>query len=314
MFPMSITPGTVEILDDRMLALVQVGSRATRLGGGATWSEGPVYLPDSNEVIWSDIPANRILCWNSNGVPDVTTWRAPSNFTNGHTLDHEGRIIHCSHGARAVVRTEHDGSVTTLVSHYRGARLNSPNDAVVAKDGSIWFTDPPYGILSDIEGYKADSELDGCYVYRLVPESGDLDAIVTDMIHPNGLAFNANESILYVSDTSGSVLHEQGRHHLRAYDIGTDGSSYKAENGRVFAEIEPGLPDGFRLDEFDNLYVSSLDSIQVFAPDGTRIGRIPIPEKVGNCCFGGRSRTTLFIAASTSLYAIELLVGDGRLR
>jgi gluconolactonase len=151
-------------------------------------------------------------------------------------------------------------------------------------------------------------------VYRFVPESGELDAVVTDMIHPNGLAFNSSESILYVSDTSACVLDDAGCHHVRAYDISNVGSSVHVTNGRVFAEIEPGLPDGFRLDELDNLYVSSLDAIQVFAPDGARIGRIPVPEKVANCCFGGPSRTTLFITASTSLYAVDLLVSDGRMR
>ncbi len=231
---------------------------------------------------------------------------------NGHTLDHDGRIIHCSHGARAVLRTEHDGSVTTLITHFGGARLNSPNDVIVAADGAIWFTDPPYGILSDYEGYKADQEVDGCYVYRFEPDSGRLDALVTDMIHPNGLALSHDESVLYVSDTSTAVFGAAGQHHLRAYDIERDEHEFRAVNGRVFAEIEPGLPDGFRLDEFGNLYTSSLDAIQVFAPDGTRVGRIPVPEKISNCCFGGPDRRTLFITASTSLYAIDLLASDGR--
>ena len=302
----------VAFLDDRMRPLVAAGSRVRRLGGGAIWAEGPLYLPKSNQVIWSDIPGNRILCCNADGSGPVSQWRSPSNFVNGHTLDHQGRIIHCSHGARAVLRTEHNGSVTTLVSHVGNSRLNSPNDVVVATDGSIWFTDPPYGILSNHEGYRADSELDGCYVYRLEPDTGRLDAIVTDMIHPNGLAFSPDESILYVSDTSAAVLGDDGQHHLRAYDIERDGQTLRAVNGRVFAEIEPGLPDGFRLDEFGNLYTSSLDAIQVFAPDRTLIGRIPVPEKISNCCFGGPDRRTLFITATTSLYAIDLLVSDGR--
>ncbi len=324
----SLTAAPVEFLDDRMRQLVAETSVVRRLGDGATWSEGPVYLPTKHLVIWSDIPGNRILSWNADQVDPVTSedfavdqpaldsvnvWRSPSNFTNGHTLDNEGRIIHCSHGARAVLRTEYDGSVTTLVTHFGSSRLNSPNDVVVAKDGAVWFTDPPYGILSNVEGYKADQETQGCYVYRFNPETDRLDAIVTDMIHPNGLAFSTDESVLYVSDTSAVLLGDKGYHHLRAYDIEHTGEDYRAVNGRVFAEIEPGLPDGFRLDEFDNLYTSSLDAIQVFAPDGRRIGRIPVPEKISNCCFGGSDRQTLFITASTSLYSIRLLVGDGRI-
>lgn len=304
----------VEFFGERMRPLIAEGARVRRLGGGARWSEGPVYLPALGIVIWSDIPANRILSVKSVDPGEVSEWRTRSNFTNGHTLDHEGRIIHCSHGARAILRTEHDGTVTSLVGHHGTSRLNSPNDVVVASDGAIWFTDPPYGILSDVEGYKADQEIDGCYVYRFVPSTNRLDAIITDMIHPNGLAFNTDESILYVSDTSAVILADKGHHHLRAYDIVHDigSDSFRAENSRVFADIEPGLPDGFRLDQFDNLYTSSLDAIQVFAPDGVRIGRIPVPEKISNCCFGGPERRTLFITASTSLYAIDLLVSDGR--
>jgi gluconolactonase len=299
----------VELLDPRMEKIAIPGSVVRRLGGDATWSEGPVYLPKERAVIWSDIPGNRILRWSEDDGA-ITEWRSPSDFTNGHTLDHEGRIIHCSHGARAVLRTEHDGTVTTLVSHYRHARLNSPNDVVVASDGSIWFTDPPYGIRSDHEGYKADPEIPGCYVYRFEPETERLDAIVTDMIYPNGLAFSRDEKILYVTDTSEVPFGDLGFHHLRAYDIENTDGKYAATNGRLFAEIRPGLPDGFRLDTAGNLYISSLDAIQVYAPDGTRIGRIPVPERVANCCWGGPDRRTLFITASSSLYAIDLLASD----
>ena len=301
----------VEFFDARMHAIATPGSRVRRLGGDATWSEGPVFLPKTNEVIWSDIPGNRILCWSATSG-EISVWRAPSNFTNGHTLDHEGRIIHCSHGARAILRTEPNGTVSTLVAHYGSARLNSPNDVVVASDGAIWFTDPPYGILSDHEGYKSDQEIEGCYVFRFDPETEQLNAVVTDMIHPNGLAFSPDESTLYVTDTSAVILGDSGHHHMRAYNISIDAmlGTHVATNGRVFADIEPGLPDGFRVDTDGNLYISSLDAIQVFAPDGTRIGRIPVPEKIANCCFGGPKRHTLFIAASKSLYAIDLLASD----
>lgn len=302
----------VEFFDDRMRSLVAEGSTVRQLADGGIWTEGPVYLPATGQVIWSDIPNNRILALSSVESGEASEWRRPSNFTNGHTLDREGRIVHCSHGARAILRTEHDGTVSTLVSHFGEARLNSPNDLIVASDGAIWFTDPPYGILSDVEGYKADQEIDGCYLYRFEPDTGRLDPIVTDMIYPNGLALTADEAVLYVSDTSVVPMGDDGEHHLRAYDIVSSAGMFKAVNGRVFAEIDPGAPDGFRLDIFGNLFTSSRDAIQVFAPDGTMIGRIPVPETVSNCCFGGPDRTTLFITASTSLYAIELLVSDGR--
>ena len=200
----------VEFFDDRMRSLVTEGSTVRRVGGSATWAEGPLYLAATNEVIWSDIPANRILSWKADAPDAISEWRSPSNFVNGHTLDNQGRIVHCCHGGRSVLRTEHDGSVTTLVSHFGSGRLNSPNDAVVASDDAIWFTDPPYGILSDREGYKANSELEGCFVFRLEPDTGRLDAMVTDMIHPNGLAFSPDESVLYVADTSVAVFGDQG--------------------------------------------------------------------------------------------------------
>ena len=288
----------IEIFDPRMAELVHTSSVVRRLGGGAKWSEGPLELADGS-VIWSDIPRNQILCWRSG---EVAVWRSPSNFTNGHTMDHGGRILHCSHGARAILRTESDGTVTTVVDRFEGHRLNSPNDIVMKSDGTIWFTDPPYGILSNEEGYEAESELAGCFVFRFDPSTGELNTVVTDMLHPNGLAFSPDESILYVSDTSAHVFGERGHHHLRAYDI-FDGA---ATNGRVFTEVSPGLPDGFRLDVYGNLFVSCLDAIQVFASDATFIGRIPVPEKVANCCWGGPGRRTLYITASTSLYAIDL--------
>ncbi len=301
----------VEVLDDRMTAIVDPGSAVTRLGGDCKWSEGPVYLASSDSVIWSDIPNNRILKWSAEDG-SVTTWQSPSNFSNGHTLDNEGRIVQCSHGARAVLRVEHDGSVSTLVSHFGTGRLNSPNDVVVASDGAIWFSDPPYGILSNNEGYQAESELPGCFVYRFEPVSGRLDAVVTDMIYPNGLAFSPDETVLYVSDTSEVPMGEAGQHHVRAYDLARGGDvPVVASNSRIFADVRPGLPDGFRVDSNGNLYISSLDAIQVYAPDGTRIGRIPVPERIANCCFGGPDGHTLFITATSSLYSIRVRSAQG---
>ena len=298
--------GDVQILDDRMESLVSPQSNLRRHGGHGQWTEGPVYLPASDTVIWSDIPNNVIMSW-TDGIMGV--WRSPSNFTNGHTLDHEGRIIHCSHGARAVLRTEHDGSVTTLVDRHKGGRLNSPNDVVVKSDGTIWFTDPPYGILSNREGYKADSEQEGCFVFRLDPVSGELSAVITDMVHPNGLAFSVDESLLYVSDTSQGFFGDTGDFHIRVYNV-VDGVS--TAHGRGFVRIADGLSDGFRLDTHGNIYTSAADAIYVISPDGTTIGRIPVPERISNCCWGGPERRTLFITASTGLYSIDLLASDGR--
>ena len=297
------TIGDVQIFDQRMVPLASDESLLRHLGGGAVWSEGPLYQHDGS-VIWSDIPNNRILRWR-NG--HVTEWMSPSNFTNGHTYDRQGRIIHCSHGARAILRSELDGSMTTLVDRYNGKRLNSPNDVVVKSDGTIWFSDPPYGILSNHEGYKADSEQAGCFVYRFDPKTKELTAVITDMICPNGLAFSPDESLLYVSDTSINPYGKEGFHHIRVYDVTGENATV---NGRVFRVIEPGCPDGFRLDTDGNIFTSADDAIQVFAPDAAFIGRIPVPEKVSNCCWGGPDRQTLFITASTSLYAIDLNASD----
>jgi gluconolactonase len=220
-----------------------------------------------------------------------------------------GALLHCSHGQRAIVRTELDATGQpladhTVVSHYQGRCLNSPNDVVVKRDGSIWFTDPPYGIISDFEGHRAESELGRCYVFRFDPGTGAL-RIVSDFVEePNGLAFSPDEQVLYISDTSAAFRQDgSGHHHIVAFDVlaGQD-----LAQPRVFAVIEPGLSDGFRVDVQGFVYSSSGDSVQVFHPDGTRIGRIPVPEKVGNLVFGGVAGNELFICASTSLYRVRL--------
>ena len=189
-----------------------------------------------------------------------------------------------------------------LVDNYRGKKLNSPNDVVVKSDGTIWFTDPPYGILSNHEGYQADSELEACYVFRLDPESGELTIVADDFDKPNGLAFSPDESLLYIADT-GASHDPDGPHHIRVFDV-VDGKSLA--NGRLFADVEPGLADGFRLDVNGYVFTSSLDSIQVYAPEGTRLGKIMVPEKIANCTFGGPEKNRLFIAASSSIYSIML--------
>lgn len=290
----------LELLDERMQALLLRDSSLEKLATGATWSEGPVYLAQEDAVIWSDIPGNRLLRWSAR--EGLSEFLRPAHFQNGHTLDLEGRILACSHGERAVLRLEPDGHWTTVVSHYRGKRLNSPNDLVVKSDGTIWFTDPDYGLIQPHEGYGGEREQEGCFVYRFDPKTNEITAVVTDMQKPNGLAFSPDETLLYITDTSASHSAD-GFHHLRAYEM-VDGRS--ATNGRLFTKISPGLPDGFRLDIQGNLFISSEDSVQIYTPEAICLGKIKVPEKVGNLTFGGPERNRLFIAASSSLYAITL--------
>ena len=298
---------SIELLDPRYLAIAGGAGPLERLCTGAAWSEGPVWLRETGEVLWSDIPNNRILAWHP--VSGLRVWRDTVEFTNGHAREVDGALLHCSHGQRAIVRTRLDAAGCpvadeTVVSHYQGRRLNSPNDLVVKRDGTIWLTDPPYGIASDREGHKADSVLGDCYVFRYDPATGAL-RIVSDFVEePNGLAFSVDEKLLYVSDSSAAQRTDgSGNHHIVAFDVigGQD-----LANPRVFAVVEPGLADGLRVDVHGFVYTSSADSVQVYHPDGTRIARIPVPEKVANMCFGGPDGNQLFICASTSLYRMVL--------
>jgi len=297
----------IEILDARLSPIVE-GARLEQLCSGAEWSEGPVWMHEDGAVLWSDIPNNRMLRWSEQG--GMAVWRSGVEFTNGHTRDLNGDLLHCSHGLRAIVRTRVSaGGVHAhtpdeiVVDRYLGKRLNSPNDIVVKRDGTIWFTDPPYGIASDREGHRAEREQAANFVFRFDPASGRLDAMTGAVEEPNGLAFSPDESLLYVSDTSAAMRSAgDGRHHLMVFDVHGDALA----NPRVFAEVNPGLPDGFRLDAQGWLYTSSLDSVQVYHPDGSLLGKIHVPEKVGNLSFGGAQRNQLYIAASTSLYRITL--------
>lgn len=290
----------IEILDPRMEDLLLPDSRLERHCTGAIWSEGPVYFAEGDYVLWSDIPNNRMLKWSA--ADGMTVFRDPSNFTNGHTRDREGRLVSCEHGGRRISRTEADSSVVCVVDRYQGKRLNSPNDVVVKSDGTIWFTDPPYGIMSNEEGYQAESEIGASYVYRFDPMSDELTVVADDFDKPNGLAFSPDESLLYISDT-GASHDPNGAHHIRVFDV-VEGKALTS--GRVFAVVDPGLADGFRLDAQGNLYTSSEDSIQVYTAAGERIGKILVPEKIANCTFGGPEKDRLFIAASSSLYSITL--------
>jgi gluconolactonase len=288
----------IEQFDPRMKALVLPESRLEKLASGATWSEGPVYFHEDDSLIWSDIPQNRLLRWSRDGLSE---YLKPAHFQNGHYRDREGHLIACSHGRRCIERLGEDGLWYMLVDSFQGKRLNSPNDVVVKSDGTIWFTDPSYGLIQPHEGYGGQQEQEGCFVYRFDPVNNQITAVVRDMQMPNGLAFSPDESLLYISDTSAS--HDpNGNHHIRVYEV----RGKTLVKGRIFAVIEPGLPDGFRLDIHGNIFTSSGDSIQVYAPDGYLIGKIMVPEKVGNCTFGGKNKDRLFIVASSSLYAITL--------
>jgi gluconolactonase len=290
--------GEIEILDERFRFMTLGNAWLEKLHGGMLWAEGPVYFADGDYLLWSDIPNNRMMQW-SEGL-GVRVFRHPANNSNGNTRDRQGRLVTCEHGARRVTRTESDGTITVLADKYRGKRLNSPNDVVVKSDGSVWFTDPPYGILSDYEGHKSASELGACYVFRLDPASGSLAIVADDFVKPNGIAFSPDESILYIADTGGS--HDpNGPHHIRAFAV-RDGE--RLSEGRVFAEINPGLADGFRLDVDGNLWTSAGDGVHCYSPAGELLGKIKVPEVVSNVVFGGPKRNRLFITATTSLYAI----------
>ncbi len=299
---------SVQILDTRLNSVVE-NATLEKLCTGAIWSEGPVWIAYDNSVLWSDIPNNRMLRWSKKEGMQV--WASEVDFTNGHALNQQGELLHCSHGKRGIYRSAmHSGvpdpktSMHKVVDSYQGKRLNSPNDIVVKKDGSIWFTDPPYGIMSDHEGYKGVSELGCCYVFKFDPATDTLTAVTDWIDEPNGLAFSPDERLLYVSDTSAALQPAgQGNHHIVVFDV-IEGQ--RLDNPRVFAVIEPGLPDGFRVDKQGWIYTSSEDSVQIYHHDGTLLGKIFVPEKVGNLTFGGPQGNQLFIAASTSLYRITL--------
>ncbi len=294
-----------EIIDPRFRALVVENARVEQLWTGGRWAEGPAYVPAGRYVLFSDIPNDRVMRFDEiSGATSV--FSNPCGFQNGRTLDRIGRVISCEHGGRRVSRIEHDGTVTDLASTFEGKRLNSPNDVVVKSDGSIWFTDPTYGIDSDYEGHVADSEIGASYVYRIDPQSGEIAAVATDFKKPNGLAFNADETQLYVSDT-GLSHDPAGPHHIRVLDVAVDNKSL-VPGGKVFATCDAGLFDGFRFDRAGNIWTSAGDGVHCFAPDGTLLGKIRLPEAAANVEFGGPKRNRLFICATQSLYAVYLRV------
>lgn len=294
-----------------MTALIADGAALEKVATGAIWAEGPVWIAASHTVRYSDIPNNRILQF-SEQTGELSVYRDDVEFTNGRTLDLDGSVIQCSHGRRAIER-DRDGEVEVLVSEWNGVRFNSPNDVVVKSDGTIWFTDPSYGIKKLAEGHPGELEYGDHYVFRFDPRDSSVVPVVVDVEAPNGLAFSPDESLLYVADSGISPPDghrdpaRPGGHSIHVYDVF---DVRLCKNGREFVEVNPGLPDGFRVDEHGNVWTSSEDSVQVFAPDGKPIERIAVPEKIANLCFGGDDGTTLYITATTSLYRIRTTTRD----
>ena len=288
-----------EQLDERFAQVTRGDEYLERLYDGGRWLEGPVYSPAWRCLLFSDIPNDRMLRWDeASGA--VTVFRQPAGYTNGNTLDGQGRLISCEQGNRRVTRTEFDGSVTVLASVLNGHRLNSPNDVVVRRDGSIWFTDPPYGITSDYEGHAAEQELDGCFVYR-ISAAGKLTVVADDFVRPNGLAFSLDESQLYVVDTP--------ERHIRRFDVKDDG---RLSGGEVFAPCTAGMFDGIRLDATGRVWAAAHDGVHCFDPDGTLLGKLLFPDIVSNLCFGGPKRNRLFVTATTSVYSWLLTTNGAR--
>ena len=291
---------SVRVLDPRFKSLILASASVECLYQGARWSEGPVWFGDGRYLLWSDIPNDRILRWDEPSGT-VTIYRQSSNNANGHTRDRQGRLVSCEHLTRRVTRTEYDGSITVLADRYRGKRFNSPNDVIVKSDGSIWFTDPTFGIDSFYEGERQDSELPAC-VYRIDGQSGEVSVVADGVLGPNGLAFSPDESVLYIVESRGEPRK------IRAFDV--DGNGLALSNNRVLIDAGPGTPDGFRVDVHGNLWcgwgmgTDELDGVRVFTPQGEPIGHIALPERCANVCFGGRHRNRLFMAASHGLYSL----------
>jgi gluconolactonase len=299
MSPVRYPDPAVRVLDPRF-AKYRLGNAAVeRLATGFRWAEGPVWFGDGRYLLFSDIPNNRIMRWLEE-TGELSVFRSPSHYSNGHTRDKQGRLISCEHDTRRVTRTEYDGGVTVLMDSYQGKPLNAPNDVVVKSDRSIWFTDPGYGIMFDYEGHRAPLELPAV-VYHLDLATYDATVVVDDMSKPNGLCFSPDESLLYVVD-SGSTPRV-----IRVYDVVGSG---RLANGRLFVDMSPGTSDGIRCDVDGNLWAAAgnggegFDGVHIFARNGDRIGQILLPEKCANICFGGAKRNRLFMAASQSIYAL----------
>ncbi len=300
--PVRYPDPAVESLDERFDQYRIFSAAVERLYTGCRWAEGPVWVGDGRYLLWSDIPNDRILKWEE-ATGEVSVFRGPSNYGNGNTRDRQGRLVTCEHGGRRVVRTEYDGTITVLADNWQGKPLNSPNDVVVKSDGSVWFTDPVFGILGHYEGHKAEPEIAQA-VYRIDGQSGEMSIVADDILGPNGLCFSPAEDRLYIVESRGEPYRK-----ILAYDVSQDGR--EITNKRMLIDAGPGgTPDGMRCDVGGNLWCgwgmgsADLDGVLVFAPDGAKIGRIALPERCANVCFGGLKRNRLFMASSQSLYAL----------
>ena len=290
-------PSHLQMNDARFLNIVHPMSRLDKIAGGLTWTEGPVWMGDHGCLLFSDIPSQSIMRWSAED--GVSVFRPRSQFNNGNTRDRQGRLVGCRHGTRDVVRTAYNGALTVLADAHDGRRLNSPNDVVVSSDGAIWFTDPTYGIISNFEGYRAAREQSASHVFRIDPDDGTIAPVVSDFTQPNGLAFSPDESRLYIAE-SGSSHDAAVPSVIRQFDV----AGATLRDAGVFATIDCGLPDGMRVDVAGNVWTSAGDGVHCFAPDGTLLGKILVPEIVANLCFGGPEGHTLFITATTSVYRV----------
>jgi gluconolactonase len=290
----------IKILDPRFARYRLNAAKIERIAGGFRWCEGPAWFGDGRFLLWSDIPNDRIMKWEEE-TGAVSVFRRPSHNANGNARDRQGRLLTCEHETRRVTRTEHDGSLTVVADRFEGKPLNSPNDVVCRSDGSIWFTDPPFGVLGYYEGQAAKPELP-TNVYRVDPSNGRITLVLADVERPNGLAFSPDESRLYVVEAGVSprVIH--------AWDV-LDGGT-RLGGKRKLIDAGPGTPDGLRVDVDGNLWVGwgmgeeGLDGVRVFDAEGVLLGRIDLPERCANLCFGGRHRNRLFMCASTSVYSL----------
>lgn len=307
----AVIPARITYDDPAFKQLVSPKAHLTRLYNKATWSEGPIAMPDGS-VIWSDVKQNEVLRWQPVGkhAGKVTTWLKPSDFQNGHAVDEQGRIVAASHGKRGIVRQEGNGW-KLLVDKYEGKQLNSPNDLIIDSTGAIWFTDPTFGVDNPQESYGGTVEQEGEYVYRFLPATGVLERLETPLVKaPNGLALSPDERTLYVADSQ--LAHDFNDHALAhqiiAYDISP--ADRKLSNGRVFAVINPGIPDGMKVDVNGNVWTSSADSVQIYSPEGKRLGRVTFPSTVGNLVFGENKvgKPVLYVTASNGLYRLDVNV------
>jgi gluconolactonase len=290
----------IEIRDHRFARYILGNATLEMLASGFRWIEGPVWMGDANCLLFQDLPNDRTMRWSEGS--GVSVYRSPSNYANGQTRDRQGRLISCSHRGRCLYRTEYDGSVTTLLDSHEGRRLNAPNDVVVKSDGSIWFTDPLYGISNDYEGGRQVSEQPPA-VYRFDPERGDVRIVAGDFDGPNGIAFSPDEKRLYISET-GDQTTEHPRQYIRVFDL--DGEGLSLSGGDIFHKVEPGYCDGMRVDEDGNIWSSAADGVHCINSEGELLGKILVPYRVSNLTFGGVVKNRLFIGGSGTLYSIFL--------